>query len=239
MVNMAEVCEQNSGLVYHIAKRYMAACQNDRATDIEDLAQAGYIGLIEATRTYDDSKGAFSTWAVLYIQKEMRGALGLRTCRVHAEHGALSLDATLLEGEEITLADTIASPCNTEEGFDQDELVQAVRATVDALPDGQRELVRGHDLQGLSIAAAGRRIGLTSSAAQNTYRKGRDRLHRDTCLRALAEAHHLDQRTEWHRHVTLSGYRRTWTSSTEALVFWREEQQRRGGLQASAIGDEG
>gem|GEM_PF-5778514 len=58
-------------------------------------------------------------------------------------------------------------------------------------------------------------------------------------LKALAEAHHLDQRTDWHRHVTLSGYRRSWTSSTEALVFWREEQRRRGSLQASAIGDEG
>ena len=153
--------------------------------------------------------------------------------------GALSLDATLLEGEEITLADTIASPDDTEEGFDQDELVQAVRASVDALPDGQRELVQLHDLQGQSIAAAGRRIGLTSSAAQCTYRKGRDRLHRDARLRALAEAHHLDQRTDWHRHVTLSGYRRTWTSSTEALVFWREEQRRRGSLQASAIVSEG
>ena len=239
MVNMAKVCEQNRGLVYHIAKRYMAACQNDRATDIEDLAQAGYIGLIEATSTYDENKGAFSTWATVYILKEVRKALGLQRRDPRADQGALSMDATLLEGEEITLADTIASPDDTEEGFDQNELVQAVRATVDALPDGQRELVRGHNLLGQSIAAVGRRIGLTSSAAQNTYRKGRDRLHRDARLRALAEAHHLDQRTDWHRHVTLSGYRRTWTSSTEALVFWREEQQRRGCLRASAIDGEG
>ena len=77
MVNMTEVCAEHHGLVYHIAKQYMRVCEYDRAVDIEDLAQAGYIGLIQAAQTYDESKGAFSTWAGIYIKMEIRKVLGL------------------------------------------------------------------------------------------------------------------------------------------------------------------
>ncbi len=228
MVNMAEVCTNNHGLIYHIAKRYMVACQLDRATDIDDLAQAGYIGLIESVKTYDESKGTFSSWAAMYIKAEMRRALGLHRHEQRADQGALSLDAPTVEGEAITLSDTIEAPDNTEAEADYAELVQAVHAAVDALPKHQCEIVRRHDLQGQSVTTAGACCGLTASAAHNAYQQGRSRLYRDAGLRALAAAHHLDQRTDWHRHVTLSGYRRTWTSSTEALAFWREERQQRG-----------
>ncbi|MDD3920872.1 MAG: sigma-70 family RNA polymerase sigma factor [Eubacteriales bacterium] len=226
MINMAEVCEENRGLVYHIAKRYISACRQDRAADIDDLAQAGYIGLIEAVKTFDESKGVFSTWAAMYVQAEMRKTLGLHRHDPRADQGALSLDAPVLDGEAITLADTVEAPENVETATERAELVQAVRATVDALPVPQNEIVRRHDLRGQSVTAAGVCCGLTASAAQNAYHRGRDRLSRDAALRALAAAHHLDRRTNWHRHVTLDSFRRTWTSSTEALVFWREQHSR-------------
>ena len=38
MVNLAEVCTEHKGLVYHIAKQYIRICAYDRAVDIEDLA---------------------------------------------------------------------------------------------------------------------------------------------------------------------------------------------------------
>ncbi len=43
-------------------------------------------------------------------------------------------------------------------------------------------------------------------------------------LLLLTKAHGLDQRTQWYRHVGVEEYRNTWLSSTEMLVFWREEQ---------------
>ena len=223
MVNMAEVCEENRGLVYAVAKRYRAACAADRAVDLEDLAQAGYIGLIEAARTFDETKGMFSTWATVYIRKELRAMLGLSRRDPRIE--AISLDAEI--GEDITLADTVEAPDNTEEAADQAELVQAVRETVNALPAPQNELVKRHDLQGQNLSAAGRACGLSASAASTAYVKARENLYRDASLRALAAAHRLDQRTDWHRQVGLTTFRSTWTSSTEALVFWREVERRK------------
>ncbi len=238
MVNMTELCEENSGLVYTVAKRFRSACAADRAVDLEDLAQAGYIGLIEAARTYDENKGAFSTWAMLYIRNEMRAVLGLRQKRPPIDQGALSLDAEI--GEDITLSDTIEATDNTEQATDQAELVRVVRQTVAALPAPQNELVRRHDLQGQNLSAAGRACGMTAAAASSAYVKARENLYRNASLKALAEAHRLDQRTRWHKQVGLEQFRSTWMSSTEALVFWREVERRKAErLAARAAGGAG
>jgi RNA polymerase sigma factor (sigma-70 family) len=225
MVNMAEVCEANRGLVYAVAKRFYAVCAQDRAVDPEDLAQAGYVGLIEAARTYDETKGMFSTWAVVYIRNEIRAALGLLQRSPGPGQGLLSLDAEI--GEGITLADTLEAPDDIEEEVDHTELVRVVRETVAALPAPQNELVRLHDLRGRNLSAAGRACGLTASAANSAYVRARENLYRNARLRALAGAHNLDLRTNWHRHVGLEQFRSTWTSSTEALAFWREAERRK------------
>lgn len=222
MVNMAEVCTENSGLVYYIAKRYLAVCESDRATDIEDLAQSGYIGLIEATQTYDESKGAFSTWATFYIRKEVRKVLGLSRRDQRADQGALSMDAPI--GEDITLADAIRSPEDIEADADHTELVQAVRDAVDALPADQRALIVSHDFKGGTFTSAARAYGMVPSTVSSHYHRARRALYQDPKLKALAEAHNLDQRTNWHKHIGLNRYKSTWESSTEALVFWREAQ---------------
>ena len=60
MINMTAVCTEHKGVVYHIAKRYIRVCTYDRAIDIDDLAQAGYIGLMQAVQTYDETKSSFS-----------------------------------------------------------------------------------------------------------------------------------------------------------------------------------
>lgn len=225
MVNMTEVCANNRGLVYTIARRYLAACERDRAVSLDDLAQAGYIGLIEAAQTYDEAKGAFSNWAVIYIRKEMREALGLHSSKPKADKDALSLDTEI--GEDMTLSDTLAAPDDTEGLIDRSEMIQAVRGSVNALPAPQNTLVRLHDLQGQSLAAAGQHCGMGLSAARKAYAKATLNLRRNERLRALAIAHHLDRLTNWHRHVGLEAYRSTWMSSTEALVYWRQEHATR------------
>jgi RNA polymerase sigma factor (sigma-70 family) len=221
MVNITEVCSSHKGLVYHIAKQYIRVCTYDRAVDIEDLAQAGYMGLIKAVQTYDESKGAFSTWAVVYIKLEMRKVLGINRGDQRADQGAASLNATIPGAKDITLLDTLEAPDDTEGEYDQAELVQGVRGIVATLADPQRTLVQLHDLRGKNLSAAGRYCGLTSSAAHQAHRKAMRALRHNPRFRALAEAHHLDQVTNWHRHVSMKEYSNTWMSSTEILAFWR------------------
>ena len=223
MVNMAEVCSEHRGLVYKVAQHYLKVCRYDRAIDIEDLAQAGYIGLMQAIQTYDENKGAFSTWAAVYIKLEMRKALGITRLDRRADQGAASLDEIIPGVEDTTLLDTLEALDDTEGEYDHRELVQGVQSTVATLPETQRTLVQLHDLQGKSLSAIGRSCGLTTSATYQTYRKAIRNLHHNPRLRALAKAHHLDQITNWYRHVGIEQYRSTWMSSTEAIAFWREK----------------
>ena len=220
MVNMAEVCSTHKGLVYHIAKQYIKVCEYDRAIDMDDLAQAGYIGLMQAVQTYDETKSSFSTWAAIYIKLEIRKVLGITHRDQRADQGASSLDELLPGAEDITQLDALEAPDDN----DHVELVDGVRAIVATLAEPQRTLVQQHDLQGQSLVSAGQSCGLESSAVYRAHQQAIRKLRRDSRLRALAKAHYLDQITNWHRHVGVNEYRTTWMSSTEAIGFWREKQ---------------
>ena len=222
---MAEVCSTHKGLVYHIAKQYIKVCEYDRAIDIDDLAQAGYIGLMQAIQIYDETKSSFSTWAAIYIKLEMRKVLGITRRDQRADQGAASLDEMITGAEDITLLDTLEASDDTEGEYDHTELVDGVRGIVATLAEPQRTLVQQHDLQGLSLVHAGQSCGLESSAVYRAHQQAIRRLRRDPRLRALAKAHYLDQITNWHRHVGMQEYSTTWMSSTEAIAFWREKQQ--------------
>lgn len=62
--NMLWLWQQNRGLIYTIAKRYIGY------SEIDDLMQEGYIGLHEAVKRYDpDSENKFSTYLKLWIRQ--------------------------------------------------------------------------------------------------------------------------------------------------------------------------
>ncbi|MEA5013138.1 MAG: sigma-70 family RNA polymerase sigma factor [Candidatus Limiplasma sp.] len=219
--------QDHGGLIYTIAKRYLPLC--DRATDIDDLMQAGHIGVIRAEKTYNPSKGAFGTWAGYYIQSELQAALGLRGARIRAHREAVSLDEP--HGEEGgTLAETISDPsANFEEKQEAEELRAVVRARVEAMEnERQREIVKRCDLDGQTVAAASKALGLTVGGAGDLKRRAHGTLRLDKSLKALAEAHDMDRRTNWHYHTGYNTWRYTWLSSTERLAYWRIWEQRRG-----------
>lgn len=60
------LCEANVGLVRHIAARYRNRYRYGQ--DFEDLVQAGNMGLVDAIRKFDPDKGAFSSYAALWIR---------------------------------------------------------------------------------------------------------------------------------------------------------------------------
>lgn len=65
-MDAARLAEENMGLVYAAAKRFAWA-------DRGEIIQSGCVGLMEAARRFDESRGVrFSTYAVPYILGEMR-----------------------------------------------------------------------------------------------------------------------------------------------------------------------
>ena len=68
----------NRGLLWHWARRYAGLCENRADTDVDDLVQAGFIGLVEAKKTHDPQQGSWGVWASFYIRNRMLDALGIR-----------------------------------------------------------------------------------------------------------------------------------------------------------------
>ncbi|MBR4435858.1 MAG: sigma-70 family RNA polymerase sigma factor [Clostridia bacterium] len=68
----AEIMQQTeyAGLVYSVAKRFFA-----RGYDNDDIIQSGYLGLVKAQKTYDQSRGAFAAYAFKFIEGEIRAFL--------------------------------------------------------------------------------------------------------------------------------------------------------------------
>ena len=88
-----ELFRANKGLLHKFARRYSRI---DTAVDTDDLIQAGYMGLVEAERTFDASKGkSWAGWAAYYIRRAMREAVGINTTRERAHLHTVSLDEPL------------------------------------------------------------------------------------------------------------------------------------------------
>ena len=68
MLDGNELVTQNMGLVYTVAKKFI-----NRGTEFEDLVQIGSIGLIKASKKFNEELGyQFSTYAVNLIIGEIK-----------------------------------------------------------------------------------------------------------------------------------------------------------------------
>jgi len=92
-----ELWEANRGLLAHFALRYLPIIKQRNAIDIDDLIQAGYIGMHKAATKYDFGRGAkFSTYSAYFIKREIERALTIAVgYKRDPADMAYSLDAPL------------------------------------------------------------------------------------------------------------------------------------------------
>lgn len=223
-MDMEKLSRENSGLIYTVARRFLRLCALDRAADLEDLMQAGHIGLWKAAETFDPTSGkSWAGWAAWHISVEMQALTGVRTTRRRADLSAASLNAPLVSGEADgdTLGDMIADESLPDalEGLLRAEARQEMRAAVHRLPDLERAVITGHSLRGISLEALGETLGRPAEDLQRAMWRGIYALRRDKALRAYM----LDLETRFYAHKGVTAYNRDWTSTTEAAALWRIE----------------
>lgn len=164
MRDLDALIQDNRGLVYQIARRYLSACQRDNAVDVDDLIQGGMIGLMDAAQSWDPERGAWSTHAAVYIRNGMRAALGLRHRNPMRHQGLYSLDKPIstAEGDAAAPVDLLADPdaIDPADRAARLDLIAQVRRAIDALPDELAAVVRCMDLQGLDMAQTAQALAL-------------------------------------------------------------------------------
>ena len=221
------LCLENTGLLWYWAKRYAPLCRERGDIDADDLVQAGFLGLLEASESWQEDQGAWSTWASYRIRGRMREAMGRG--KLHRMR-MVSLDAPVRTGEDDPLGALIPDERLPEldAGLLRDDLVRAVREAVEAIgEDLPRQAVKYFHLEGKSYAEAAQAMGVRREAMSNLLLRGRMALKTNCRLRqALPE---LDASTRFYAHKGVEAFMRDQTSVVEAAVLWREEQREKAG----------
>lgn len=140
--------------------------------DAEDVMQDALVALISSLERYRGD-GSLSSWAYVVA----RNACARRRKR-DARHEALDRD----DGEPAReIPDTVAGPEHTVE---RRELHEALEREIAALPDPLRDVLVLRDVEGLSAAQVGERLGLGERAVKS-------RLHRARLALRAKLAHHV------------------------------------------------
>ena len=223
-----DLYEQNKWLLYSTARKYRGYCEMDPAVSFEDLVQAGFIGLVDAARTYNNEKLPWSYHARWCMIKEIYNVLGLRNGKpIKAHTGAISLDCPALADEENSASlgdllpdDSIPPP---DEALLLEEVQISVRRAIDNLTDPrQRHIMTVYMLEGKSLSDAATMIGMTPMQARQVYFRAVSILSRNFRLRSLVD---LDDRTRFYARKSVQAFNQDWTSVTEEAALWRVEQQ--------------
>lgn len=236
-MNLEMLYSENRGLLYFWVKRYRPLCADRPIVDVEDLAQAGFLGLCEASATYDPEKGAaWSAWASCCIRNAMRKALGIHSGKM--EPLFLSLDDAAYKSDDdsdgATLGDTIAdeSVPPADENMLAIEMTQAVRDAVEALKDDrQRDFIRGKYFEGLSNSQLSDRLGVNKTSLGHVRGKALLALARDLRLQDYMDEYNFIS------HKSAAAFHRDMTSDTERLALLAVEKGRRRGKTSEDIGN--
>lgn len=220
---------ENKGLLWKLAMRYRDACTRDRGVDVEDLVQAGFLGLVKARESFDPEAGkGWVSWAAWYVVREFNSALGIREGKARRAHtGAVSLDEPIPGDEDGTSSrlDTLADESlpDADEAIIRDERREAVRAAVARLKADRAEAVWLHDLQGMTYEQVGVQMGgISYQKAHNLRTYGFRDLRRDWKLEKA-----LDEETRFHARKGVTAFLSDWTSVTEEAALWRIDKAER------------
>lgn len=199
---------QTKRLAFYIADQYRTAAAACCGVDDEDLEQCAALGVLEALRSYESDKGAFTSWLGFYVRSACRECLGLKGRNRRKHYAAVSLDAPISnDTEDLAFGDTLPDEGATlafeqaEHAHDNAILRRDLDAALDRLPPLWRDAIRQHDLKGQPL----------HPDEVQPRRNGLNRLRRDPKLAAY--------RPNYYRHKGLAAFRVTWSSVVEDEVI--------------------
>lgn len=202
-----------SRLAYRIAMRYQRIAALNGAIDADDLKQCAFLGFHEAVQGFDPLQGEFPTMLSYGVRNACRRALGL-TGRERKEHyTTTSLDAPIPGTEDLTLADMIPDPASAD-AFEHTELREDIEKALHCLPDAMQNIIRLHDLEGLTLEEAATKNGYATDTGRNLRRQGFYRLRQDRRIRDHDPSVRL-------KYKGFRSWSNDWTSVVEEEAFRR------------------
>ena len=200
-----------------IAYRYKPLLDNYPVLDLDDLIQAGSIGLLKAQKTYKPEDGGFLAYSRFFIMKEIRAAIGIKTDKLPPVLDSLDKPLSEDDPEGDSFIDMIPdSRVDLEESAVIEDTSNIVRKAVSGLPDKiQSEVIERVYFHGQGRKDAAASMGIKETTLQGMEHRALIKLKRDTSLQRLAN--YIPN------HITLAKFRRTWASEQEAAILRTEK----------------
>lgn len=180
----------HEGLIGRVANPFYRKLGGDRSpVDLDDLVQVGRMGMLRAAESWDPARGAWSTFATIWMRHAMRRYAEdhSRTVRIpvhhqHAAYRAARAGAPL--PPEMARAHSLDNYVGDEDGRTFGELLpandtvdpiekigteqehDALRAALDELPERHRHVVVERFWRGRTLADVGRDLGLSREGAR-------------------------------------------------------------------------
>ena len=139
-------------------------------TDAEDVVQECFLTLTRKAREFDAGRAQLRTWLL---------GIARNICYRRTRRS----DAEVVESD----AGEISSTSGTEAALIRDEMAEAVRRAVLALPEGQREVIALFEFEGLSLAETAAALRIESNAVKARLYRGRETLRRSLAMLRLPE----------------------------------------------------
>jgi len=130
-----------------------------RHLDLRDLTQAGAVGLVKAANAYNPSRGAFAPYAWFYVRGSIIDSQKRRTYKEESHTSLQAIAARTPDGWIPPEFDTDRSPLPDALAARR-QIEQRLAASIDALPDVERIVLRGH-LAGQPLAVTAKQAGLS------------------------------------------------------------------------------
>ena len=144
--------------------------------DIEELEQAGYVGLVSASNTYDPRRGAFEAYAYWRVRGEMVDSQKRRAFR-EAMNASLHGIARASDGWLPPALDTDPQPL-ADAVVEREQIRQLLHEAIEELPHVERRVMRGH-LAGESLGAMARAMGKSLTWTRGVLSSARDSVRAD------------------------------------------------------------
>ena len=145
-------------LVRDMAYKRLRGTNGAGGVTVEDLEQAGFLGLLRALDTFNPAAGCrFTTWLAYHVRAAFGAAQGRKADPVDR---AASLDAPLDDdADPLVLGDTIPDP-GAEQAMECVGVWDNLRGAVAGLPDGQRAVIRRRYWMGQTTAEIAAATGI-------------------------------------------------------------------------------
>jgi RNA polymerase sigma factor (sigma-70 family) len=160
----------NLGLAGHLAKRYLG-----HGLSFDELVSAGFAGLCEAARAWDESRGVkFTSYAGWWIRREIlddlwyRRVVRMPKCRPYGEAGAEWDREKARETCHVGAMGAFAAVADRPPSPHSDTRMESVREAVRALPSRHREIVEGR-AEGRTLADIGLEYGICRQRVQQIH----------------------------------------------------------------------